>query len=228
MRTHRPGRRLHTPYVLSCAVALAAVWAGCGEDTAGPQPASIYSIKPRGRGAVCWDTEITVVFTRDPGEVQSVGAWLEPDGQTGVTRTFRADGVPTVSFDWQHGGSATFEYNIAVCEYDDPAHLIWVAPEDGKPTLASRRQTNGVELRFNEAVHPRAGDWSETFMMTDAHGREWALLVTVDVDDKRVTLKAPEPGVFTPGRTYTVRGIVADRHGNVTEVQFAVVTKEEV
>jgi hypothetical protein len=217
-----PRRRL---YSLIYAAAWATLCAGCGEDDVAETPASIYSTKPRGRAPICWDSEITVVFTRDPGDVQSVGAWLEPDGQTGVTRTFRSDGVPTVSFEWEHGGSAQFEYSIAVCEYDDAAYHVWVVPEDGKPTLASRRQVSGVVLRFNEAVRAPDGDWSETFVMTDVDGHEWALLVTVD--DKRVTLKAPEPGVFTPGRTYTVRGIVSDRHGNLTEVQFAVVTKEE-
>ncbi len=186
------------------------------DDREDDGPAYVVSVHPAPGSGICEGWGITLKFNRDPGLVESPHCVPDPTRQTGATRVFWAGGPP-VEFTWGEGASLTVDYYFMSC-HTPPAVLEEAFPKPGATVAADVLVAAGIVLAFNGEVVGDEEGHEPQFVVEGPDGWEWT--PSVRVVGPVVMLGPPEPGLFEPGVTYTVRGEVTDRGGNATMIDF--------
>ncbi|MBT3266182.1 hypothetical protein HN371_03460 [Candidatus Poribacteria bacterium] len=214
--------RATTRLLLAC-WAFAVAW-GCGEEEEPViEAAYVHSVRPAPGSTVCPRQDITVVFSRDPGAVRATRADLEPAEQSGTVRTLWAGYYTPIELAWGDDSTLTVDYRYLPCDPQAPT-VIRAFPEVGVPVPVADLEARGIVLAFDEDMDHDDFDWPEELHVTGPPGWLWDAPVTVD--GAVVTVGPPEPGVFEPGQTYTLRGTVRDRrHGIQTGVRLTITTE---
>jgi len=208
------------PRVFACCAAL--FTAGCSEDDAPPQPAYIIHIWPQPGSTIPTWTEVTLVFNRDPGPVQTTGVQVLRASPSGTTRVFEALGPP-MQFTWGDGESLAVEYTV-LYGHAPSVTLDSVSTGVDHSAPLEELRSNGIVMVFSEAVYAPDGHWASAFEITDADGGSWRPHITVV--GSSVTLRETDTDKWADGHTYTITGTVASRRGDETDIAFFVTVGE--
>ena len=208
------------------ALVLAALFAlslivGCGggeEDEEEVAAAEFSSAAPAGGSEIAANTNITLTFSSDPGEVTVPGATVTGGGKTRTVAGPFAEGALTLAVSWTNGdGSTSLSYTVKAADNEAPT-VTGGTVEDGEEDVDPEEiNTDGViEITFSEevsgniALQTEAGD--DVGWIGDVEGTKG----TLDL------VKGKEIGNET---TYVIAGKVADAAGNETEVSVTFTTK---
>ena len=211
--------------VPALAIGLSTFLIACGGDDDdgdgngdGDVTAVLNSATPADGATIPADSNITLVFDVDPGDLTSSAGTL---GGAGANRTLKipgADGdVVTANLSWDNGGSATLTYTLTAPDVTAPT-LSSSTPDDGDAGVDPEAiNADGIVLEFDE-------DIVKTALEVQSGGAKvgnW----TATKDGSTITME-PSAGAELVNETeYEVVGTVEDAAGNETDVSVGFTTK---
>ena len=208
------------------ALVLAALFAlslivGCGGDDAAEEEvaaAEFSSAAPASGSEIAANTNITLTFSSDPGEVTVAGATVTGGGKTRTVAGPFAEGALTLAVSWTNGdGSTSLSYTVKAADNTAPTvtgGTVSDGDEDVDPEDINGDGT--IEVTFSEEVSGNIA------LQTEA-GEDVGWIGKVEGTKGTLELvKGKEIGNET---TYVIAGKVADAAGNETEVSVTFTTK---
>ncbi|MDE0019135.1 MAG: Ig-like domain-containing protein [Candidatus Poribacteria bacterium] len=208
------------------ALVLAALFAlslivGCGGDDPDEEEvaaAEFSSAAPASGSEIAANTNITLTFSSDPGEVTVAGATVTGGGKTRQVAGPFAEGALTLAVSWTNGdGSTSLNYTVKAADNTAPT-VTGGTVEDGEEDVDPEKiNTDGViEVTFSEEVSGNIALQTEAGDNVGWIGKVEGMKGTLDI------VKGKEIGNET---TYVIAGKVADAAGNETEVSVTFTTK---
>ena len=208
------------------ALVLAALFAlslivGCGGDDEAEEEvaaAEFSSAAPASGSEIAANTNITLTFSSDPGEVTVPGATVTGGGKTRTVAGPFTEGALTLAVSWTNGdGSTSLSYTVKAADNTAPT-VTGGTVEDGEEDV-NPDDINGdgtIELTFSEEVSGNIALQTEAGDDVGWIGKVEGTKGTLEL------VKGKEIGNET---TYVIAGKVADAAGNETEVSVTFTTK---
>ena len=208
------------------ALVLAALFAlslivGCGdgeEDEEEVAAAEFSSAAPASGSEIAANTNITLTFSSDPGEVTVAGATVTGGGKTRTVAGPFAEGALTLAVSWTNGdGSTSLSYTVKAADNEAPTVTggdVSDGAEDVDPEELNGAGT--IEITFSEEVSGNIALQTEGGDDVGWLGKVEGMTGTLEL------VKGKEIGNET---TYVIAGKVSDAAGNETEVSVTFTTK---